>query len=82
MRTIYSSSFKGQKSCPQNTRMNYEQAKFSRQSLNQFRNSTERSVAEIKAKYKHTKKFPDLKADKPAKTEESFDEDSWKINIF
>ena len=27
-------------------------------------------------------KFPDLKADKPAKTEEKFDEDSWKINIF
>ena len=51
--------------------MNYKQAKFSRQSSNQFRNLTERSVAESKAKYKHTENFPDLKADKPAKTEES-----------
>ena len=39
------------------------------------------TVAEYKANYKHTESFPDLKADKPDKTEESFDEDSWKINI-
>ena len=72
---------KGWKSHPQNTRTNYEQAKFSRQTSNQFRNSTERTVSESKAKYKHTENFADLKADKPAKTEKSFNEDSWKINI-
>ena len=73
---------KGRKLRPQNTRTNYEQAKFSRQSSNQFRNLTERTVAESKAKYKHTENFPDLKADKPAKAEETFDEDSSKIYIF
>ena len=69
-------SSKGQKSHPQNTRTNYEQAKFSRQSSNEFRNSTERTVAKSKAKYKHTENFPDIKADKPSKTDKSFDEES------
>ena len=73
---------KGRKLRPQNTRTNYEQAKISRQSLNQFRNSTERTVAESKAKYKHTESFPDLKADKPAKAEETCDAASSKINVF
>ena len=80
--TIKCSSTKGQKLLPQNTRTNYEQAKFSRQSSNQFRNSTARTVAESKAKYKQTEHFPDRKADKPAKAEETFDADSSKINIF
>ena len=66
---------------PQNTRTNYEQAKFSRQSSNQFRNLTERIVADSKAKYEHTENFPDLKADKPAKAEETFDADFSKMNI-
>ena len=65
---------------PQNTRTNYEQAKFSRQSSNQFRNSTERNVAKSKAKYEQTENFPDLNADKPAKTEETFDADSSKFD--
>ena len=70
------STIKGRKSGPQNTRTSYEQAKLSRQSSNQFRNLTESSVAKSKAKYKHTVNFPDLKTDKPAKTEKSFDEDN------
>ena len=73
-------TIKGRKSHPQNTRTNYEQAKFSWQSSNQFRNATERTVAKSKAKYKHTESFTDLNADKPAKAEESFDEDSWERN--
>ena len=68
---------KGKKLRPQNTRTNYKQAKISRRSLNHFRNSTEMTVAESKAKYKHPESFPDLKADKPAKAEETFDEDSF-----
>ena len=40
------------------------------------------TVAESKAKHKHTESFPDLKADKPAKAEETFDEDSSKLYIF
>ena len=48
-------------------RTKYKQAKFSRRSSNQFRNSTERNVAESKPKYEHTEKFPVLTADKPAK---------------
>ena len=40
------------------------------------------TVVESKAKHKHTESFPDLKADKPAKAEETFDEDSSKIYIF
>ena len=72
----------GRKLCPQNTRTNYEQAKFSRRSSNQFRNLTERTVAESKAKYKQSESFPDLNADKPAKGEETFDKDNSKINLF
>ena len=72
----YSLKNKGRKSRPQNTRTNYEPAKFSQQSLNQLRNFTERTVAKSKPKYKHTENFPDLKAIKSAKTEESFHEDS------
>ena len=67
---------KDQKSRPLSTRTNYKQATFSRQSSNQFRNLTERTVDESKAKYKHTENLPDSKADKPAKNEESFDEES------
>ena len=55
------------------TRTNYEQTKFSRRSSNQFRNSTLRTVAESKPKYKHTESFSNPKADKPAKAEESLD---------
>ena len=71
---------KGRKLRPQNTRTNYEQAKFSLQSSNQFRNSTERNIAESKAKYEHTENVPDLNADKPAKGEETFDADSSKFD--
>ena len=65
---------------PQSRRTNYEQAKFSRQSSNQFRNSTEGNIAESKAKYEHTEHFPALNADKPAKAEETFDADSSKFD--
>ena len=65
---------------PQNTRKNYEQGKFSRQSLNQFRNSTERNVAKSKAKYEQTENFPDLNANKLAKAEETFDTDKSKFD--
>ena len=71
---------KGRKLRPQNTRTNYEQAKFSRQSSNHFRNSTERNVAESKAKYEQTENFPDLNADKLAKAEETFDTDKSKFD--
>ena len=62
--------------------MNYEQAKFSQESSNQFRNWTERTVAKSKAKYEYTEIFPDLKADKPAKAEETFDAVSFKKYVF
>ena len=41
-----------------------------------------RTVAQSKAKYKRTEHFADLKADKPAKAEETFDADSLKKFIF
>ena len=63
------------------TQTNYEQAKFSRRSSNQFRNSTERTVAKSKPKYEHSKHFPDIKAVKPAKAEKTVDADRSKINI-
>ena len=75
-------AIKGLNCVRKKTRPNYEQAKFSRRSLNQFRNLTERTVAESKPKYKHTENFHDLKADKPANAEETFDADISKINIF
>ena len=65
-----------QKLRPQKTQTNDKQAKFGRKSSNQFRNLTERSRAKSKAKYKHGENFPDLKAVKPTKPEESFDENS------
>ena len=61
-------------------RKNCEQAKFSQQSSNQFRNSTQRNVAESKAKYEQTENFPDLNADKLAKAEETFDTDESKFD--
>ena len=71
---------KGQKSRSQNTRTNYKQAKFSWQSSNQFRNLTERNVAESKAKYEQTENFPDLNADKLAEAEETFYIDKSKFD--
>ena len=65
---------------PQNTRTNYEEAKFNRQSSNHFRNSTERNVVESKAKYEQTENFPDLNADELAKTEETFDTNKSKFD--
>ena len=73
-------TLKGRKLRPQNKRTNYEQAKFSRQSSNQFRNSTERNVAKSKAKYEQTENFPDLNADKLPNAEETFYTDKSKFD--